>query len=315
MQTMKWALLPLFWAAIVAAGYFYSQDKGVAWAIARLAGPAFVLEATLFLAVGIESWRARLEKLSRARVAVLLVCAAVAPYLAATLFLGSFSWTELGTIAGLSGMLAFWYVWLPHNPLTDMALLAFAAIVVLMKPWEAVYDRPDDRLAMEALGQAMWIRTGLLAVLCVRRIKNVGFGFWPQPREWMIGTLCFLAFLPIAVVVGTWLDFTHFHAAKNSWLVPLTFFGALWVLALGEELFFRGLLQQWLTDWLRNKWAALVVASAIFGAAHLWKDWKLAVLAGIAGLFYGFAFQRGRSIRAAMVTHALTVTAWKTFFS
>jgi membrane protease YdiL (CAAX protease family) len=96
-------------------------------------------------------------------------------------------------------------------------------------------------------------------------------------------------------------------------LLPLTFFGALWVLALGEELFFRGLLQQWLSDWMRNPWAGLVLTSLIFGAAHLWYDWRFAVLAAIAGLFYGFAFMQGKGIRAAMVTHALTVTTLKMF--
>jgi membrane protease YdiL (CAAX protease family) len=163
----------------------------------------------------------------------------------------------------------------------------------------------------------MWIRTGLFAILSVRRVKGVGFGFWPQKREWMIGAACFVAFLPVAWLIGSWLNFTHFHAAEDGWwtIVPLTFFGALWVLALGEELFFRGLLQQWLVGWMRNEWAGLVAASVIFGAAHLWKDWRLAVLAGIAGLFYGYAFRQGRGIRASMVTHALTVTTWKTFFS
>ena len=39
------------------------------------------------------------------------------------------------------------------------------------------------------------------------------------------------------------------------------------------------------------------------------------VLAAVAGVFYGMAFRTGKGIRAAMVTHALTVTTWKTFFS
>ena len=98
-----------------------------------------------------------------------------------------------------------------------------------------------------------------------------------------------------------------------------TFFGTLWVLALGEEFFFRGLLQQWLAEWLHSEWAALLIASACFGSVHLWygsfPNWRFAVLAGVAGIFYGLAFRRARSIRASMVTHALTVTTWRIFFS
>ena len=44
-------------------------------------------------------------------------------------------------------------------------------------------------------------------------------------------------------------------------------------------------------------------------------NWRFAALAVVAGLFYGSAFRMGRGIRASMVTHALTVTTWKVFFS
>jgi membrane protease YdiL (CAAX protease family) len=44
-------------------------------------------------------------------------------------------------------------------------------------------------------------------------------------------------------------------------------------------------------------------------------NWRFAVLATIAGLFYGLAFRQARSIRASMVTHALTVTALRLFYS
>ena len=43
--------------------------------------------------------------------------------------------------------------------------------------------------------------------------------------------------------------------------------------------------------------------------------WIPLLLAAVAGVFYGMAFRTGKGIRAAMVTHALTVTTWKTFFS
>jgi len=97
-----------------------------------------------------------------------------------------------------------------------------------------------------------------------------------------------------------------------------TFFGVLWVVALSEEFFFRGLLQQWTSKWMSSETAGLIVTSLLFGAVHLWfrpfPNWRLAVLAAIAGVFYGLAFQRARSIRASMVTHALVVTTWRVFF-
>ena len=44
-------------------------------------------------------------------------------------------------------------------------------------------------------------------------------------------------------------------------------------------------------------------------------NWRFAILAAVAGLFYGFAFIRTRGIRAPMVVHALVVTAWQLFFN
>jgi membrane protease YdiL (CAAX protease family) len=155
----------------------------------------------------------------------------------------------------------------------------------------------------------------------VRRVKNVGFGFWPELREWRIGALYFLGLLVIAVPLGWAIGFTRPEwPTRSEWMVlPLTFLGTLWVLALGEELFFRGLLQQWMCDWLKNQWAGLLVTSALFGSVHLWysafPNWRFAALAALAGVFYGLAFRQGKGIRASMVTHALTVTTWKTFFS
>jgi len=102
-------------------------------------------------------------------------------------------------------------------------------------------------------------------------------------------------------------------------LVVINFFGTLWVLALGEEFFFRGLLQQWTTRWLHSEWAGLALTSVVFGSVHLWyrpfPNWRIVPVAILLGVFCGLAFRQAKSIRASMVTHALTVTAWRLFFS
>jgi membrane protease YdiL (CAAX protease family) len=91
------------------------------------------------------------------------------------------------------------------------------------------------------------------------------------------------------------------------------------VVALGEEFFFRGLLQQWLTKWTASPMAGVIAASILFGSVHLFyrqfPNWRFATLASLAGLFYGAAFNRAKSIKASMVAHALVVTTWRIFFS
>lgn len=318
-----WAL-PLFWLACATAGYVYSLQRGIPSSVVLAALPAFLLEATFFLTLGVESWRKRLERLRPSGVASLLVVAALAPYCAASLAFGSFRWQSLAGIALLSGLVAFWYVVLPQKPTADLLLLALMAGVVLAKVFPSLYIRPHDRLPLEVLGTAMWIRTGAFAMLSVRRVQGVGFGFWPSLREWKIGALFFLLMLPIAVALAWWIGFAKFHPPEASWikipvLVVINFFGTLWVLALGEEFFFRGLLQQWMVGWLRNEWAGLIATSLLFGAVHLprgaFPNWRYALMAAVAGIFYGLAFRQASSIRASMVTHALTVTTVTVFFS
>lgn len=319
---MLWAL-PIFWAACVAAGYVYTQQRDVPWTIVQWLIPAFLLEATLFLSMGLEGWRTRLERYPRGAVAAFLTLAAVAPYVLAVFPFGTFAWGSFAAILAMGAVVSFWYLVLPAHPASDIALLAVMAAVMLMKPFELYYPRPHPGLALEALGQAMWIRTGLYAMLSVRRVKGVGFGFWPSLREWKIGGAHFAAMLPIVAVLGWWIGFTAPKVPEGNPLetaanLILTFFGALWVLALGEEFFFRGLVQQWLSAWVHSATGGLIATSLLFGSVHLWyrefPNWRFALLAAIAGLFYGMAFQRARSIRASMVTHAATVTAWKVFF-
>jgi len=320
---MIWAL-PLFWLACATAGYLYALQRGIPSSVVLAALPAFLLEATLFLTLGVETWRKRLERLPPAGVAGLLVLGAVAPYCAASLAFGSFRWQALAGIALLAGLVSFWYVVLPQKPAADLLLLGLMAAVVLTKVFAMLYVRPHDRLPLEALGQAMWIRTGAFALLSVRRVQGVGFGFWPSLREWKIGAVFFLMMLPVVAALAWGIGWGTFHppdasSVRTPVIVVLYFFGGLWVLALGEEFFFRGLLQQWMTGWLRNQWAGLIVTALLFGSVHLWyqsfPNWRFALLASVAGVFYGLAFRQASSIRASMVTHALTFTTMRVFFS
>jgi membrane protease YdiL (CAAX protease family) len=77
-------------------------------------------------------------------------------------------------------------------------------------------------------------------------------------------------------------------------------------------------LQQWIGKWIGSEIAGLLLASLLFGAVHLWfrgfPNWRLAIMAAFAGVFYGMAFRQTKSIRASMVTHALVVTTWRVFF-
>jgi uncharacterized protein len=169
----------------------------------------------------------------------------------------------------------------------------------------------------------MWTRLGVLVMLWFRKVEGVGFGFIPTRAEWAIGIRNFVYFLPIGLPLAMLTGFVRWRPVPLEWwvavpLAAVTFLGMLWVVALSEEFFFRGLLQQWLCRWFGNRTLGLVVASVAFGLVHLpfrsFPNWKFALVAAVAGFFYGRAYSQSGSIRAAMVAHALMNTTTKMLF-
>lgn len=276
-----------------------------------------LVELTLYLGLAFEEVRNRLEALG-SRLAGWLVASAVVPFLLYTLSPAPFEWPAFGALVALSAAVSFWYVVLPHRRIVDVVFLVLMAGVYLAKVFKGIYPPPVEGLRIEILGQLMWIRLGIVAVLLLRRLEGIGFGFWPSGREWLIGLRQYALFMPAGVLLMYGLGFARFSPADGFWWkLPGTFIGILWVVALSEEFFFRGMLQRWLTDWLGTR-PGLVLASLAFGAVHLpfreFPNWEFAALAALAGLFYGRAFLQGDGIRAGMVTHALVVSTWRVLF-
>lgn len=267
---------------------------------------AVLVEAVLYASMARERWRNKWQPR-------LLVAAAP---LSCALYHVALPQSSLKSVLWLGAMAAAFVL---ASPALCRArhgwalLLALAAAPILFKAFRPLYP-PAGELRMEFLGQLMWIRTTLLTVLRDLQPEGVGFGFWPEAREWKAGLRYFVLLAPVAFVLAVATGFARPAWPEADWLVAAlnagaTFFGILWVVALSEEFFFRGLLQQR---------AGLWVASALFGLAHLgfreFPNWRFAIVAAVAGVFYGLAFRAGGGIRASMVTHALTVVFWRTFF-
>ena len=313
--------LVLVWTAASIAAFVYSQQQNLSRALLFALLPAFLIEIGLYLMPGFERVRRQFDRIgSKYARALLLLCGALAPYLVESSATHTFAFTPFLLLTTLAAAAAFWYAAFRPGPLADLLFLAFMGGVYVSKVFGQIYIRPTPHLQIEILGKLMWIRLGAMALLSLRRIENVRFGFLPSSAEWRIGIEQFLYFLPVGGAAVYFLRFANFHPLPLVWwkfalFVPAVFCGIMWSVALGEELFFRGFLQQLAARGLHNRTAGLVIASAVFGIAHLpyrlFPNWRLAVIAAIAGLFYGIAFLRSRSIRASMVTHALVVTAWK----
>lgn len=253
----------------------------------------------------------------------LLVAAAPLPYLIYTVPADLASWTSLAAITALAATAAYWFRILPRNRVSDFGFIALMAAPLIFRLFRVFYPELPPELKLDILGHLMWIRIGALSVLRDRPEPGVGFGFLPNKREWSIGAIFYLICVPVAAGVITAGGMMKFVTPTASvWTVAGsmigTFLGILWVVALSEEFFFRGLLLQWLDDITSNQWVSLILTSLLFGAVHLgyrgFPNWEFAGTAAVAGIFYGIAFRKGHGIRAAMVTHALLVTTWRTFY-
>jgi uncharacterized protein len=316
------AAAPVLLAALVFFGLWYAEDRGVPPDLALALLPAFLVELALYLFVCIGPTRERLDELRPAVTAVLLSLAAPVSYLAYTVPTGNVSLLNVTVVVALATTASFWYLVSGRTMAADAGFLILLAAPVLVDAFDVLYPDLAPRIPMRTLGVIMWYRTALVAILVLRRMEGVGFGLIPRKREWVIGVRNFLWFMPFGLAAALGIGFVQFRDVRleprTFLLVAATFGGVLWVLALAEEFFFRGFIQQFLSRLLGSDTAGLLLASALFGVAHLgyrdFPNWRFALLAAFAGLFYGRAYLQAQSIRAAMVTHALVVTIWKTFF-
>lgn len=81
-------------------------------------------------------------------------------------------------------------------------------------------------------------------------------------------------------------------------------FNNLLFTCVAEEALFRGLIQQGVAS--RSKpWLGLLVASLLFGAAHLAGGPLLVLFAALAGVCYGLAFQLSGRLSVAILLHFL----------
>jgi membrane protease YdiL (CAAX protease family) len=325
------AALGIGWAALGAAGILYVWTKGIPVLAALPVFAAFLIAYPFYLVTGFPAMR---ERLAGPRLKWILLAAVVLPYLACCCGAIEFHWYNVLRLAALALTMSLWYVALtprfarrsdaPDKPgglsyiLADLAFLAIIPAVVLGGYFDSIYP-PYMGQKLNVLGHVTFLPVVVLVLMLERRVRETGYGFAPTRREWRIGVLHYLYFLPIGGAVAFLLRAVKPHEPAALWKIAATFLAFLWVIGLSEEFFFRGVLQQWIEDSTRNRAAALAIASAVFGLVHLgfrgypFPNWRWALLAGIMGWFCGRARNQAGSIRASAVTHALVVATWRAF--
>ncbi|HUI55071.1 MAG TPA: CPBP family intramembrane glutamic endopeptidase [Bryobacteraceae bacterium] len=314
------AALLIGWGVLGLAGILYARAKGIpSWAALPVAA-AFLFEYPFYLVPAFPIVR---EHLGGMRLPAFAVASAVLPYLACCCGAVRFQWGGLVQLVAVALALSLWYVVLRPSPVVDLAFLAFVAAVLLGRYFNPIYSPLHaefrDLKNIIVVPHLSLISIAVMALMLERRVHETGYGFVPSVREWRIGLLHFGYFVPFGLPLALLLRATHFVTPKPVAYITATFLGMFAVVALSEEFFVWGVLQQWIEEWLWSRQAVLLICSAAFGFLHLWlggfPNWKWALVAGVLGWFCGRARNQAGSIRASMVTHALVATTWRAFFA
>ena len=309
------AALLIGWTALCVVGILYARSKDIpSWA--ALPSIAAILIAYPFYLV--PAFPKVREWLAGAHLPGYLVASAVLPYLALCTGAIQFQLLSLVKLAAMALALGLWYRVLPAVPAVDLGFLAIVVAIKVGRYTAPLYPVPFRGVEIGVLGDLALFQVAVLVLMLERRVPETGYGFWPTLKDWRIGALHFLYFVPVGLPLALAIKAVHFAKPTDPLKLVLYFFGWLLVLTLAEEFFFRGVLQTWLEEWLHSPQAALLLTAALFGGVHLWfrqfPNWKWMLVAGTLGWFCGRARNQAASIRAAMVTHTLVITAWRAFF-
>lgn len=320
-QLSLWTALGL-WAAAVGGAAIYSAARGYSGreAVFTLGLLAFFLAIQLFFAAG--NLGERLAHRAGSHAGVLISTLPLVAYLVYV--------AGTGTFTGRRAMIAAVYVVVP-------IMLAISAGTTRAGAWQ-------DYLAMLAifvpikmrLLAGLWpagppfigyIATMLFAVtlalgafLFVRQFDGVGYNIvWG--RSPALAVLIHFGVLAVILIpLGAALHFIRFDPSQANWRsLPGEAISIFLLTAWPEELLFRGLLQNALTRTLSSENGGWFAASVVFGLAHItnngaFPNWRYALLATIAGIFYGRAWRKTNSIFTAAIVHGLVDTTWHLLF-
>jgi uncharacterized protein len=197
----------------------------------------------------------------------------------------------------------------------DLVVLAVLGLSVDLRAFESAWPYPG----ISGMSKLVLVDLALYGYLVIRQLEGIGYDLRPKLSDLRIGLREFLFFTPIAVALGLSLHFLHWHRQLPPIWIPIGAWAFTFLfIAVPEELFFRGLVQ----NLLERRWGtrvSLAITSVLFGLSHFNKrlgtgvvgfNWRYVLLATIAGIFYGRAWLAKRRIMASAITHTTVDVTW-----
>jgi membrane protease YdiL (CAAX protease family) len=237
----------------------------------------------------------------------------------AALLSGSHNWLNMVlwpvcvaiAVAGLGGRSS-------DEPAAGRLLLSGAALWALGGLWERPLQIRVPGGTHLGLAYLAALDIALFLYLVVRPIRTFDVRLGLRAREVGLALGAVVVLAAVAIPLGMVIGFLH---VEPRWLGPgyaaARLFGLVVFVGLPEEMLFRGVFQESFSR-LWNPRVGLVVGSLVFGLSHLPKhapplNWPYALLATLAGLGYGWVYQRTGRLAAAAMTHGVVDWIWGTF--
>jgi hypothetical protein len=320
-QLSAWTAFGLWFAAVGGAA-IYAASHGYSGraSVFTLGLLAFFLAIQLFFAAG--NLGERLARRAGSHAGVLI---AVTPYLAYLIYLaGTNNFT--GRRAAIAAaytltpiLLAIWAGAARAGAWQDY--LAMIAIFLPMKLRVLSVLWPYGGPAVAPIATMLFAVSVALGIfLFVRQYEGVGYNIVWGRNAMLVVLLHFGLLAVIVIPLGSALHFIQFDPSQAHWKgLPGEALLIFLLVAWPEELLFRGLLQNALSRAFSSEDAGWFSASAIFGLAHItnngvFPNWRYALLATIAGIFYGHTWRKTNSIFTSAIVHTLVDTTWHLLF-
>jgi len=197
-------------------------------------------------------------------------------------------------------------------------LLAAVALGTLAGIWERGLQIRVPGGQHLSLAFLVGIDLALLLFLVVRPLRTFDVGVGLTGREIGLALGAVAALAVVAIPAGFGLGFL---SIQSRWIGlshgVARLFGLIVFVGLPEELLFRGTIQEAFSR-LWSPRIGLLLGSVVFGLVHLPKhapplNWRYAILATLAGLAYGWVYQKTGKLWAAALTHGSVDWIWSMF--
>jgi membrane protease YdiL (CAAX protease family) len=327
-------LLIVFWLI----GRYFGLQQLEEHPVSTFLSFALLIAPYWFLGFGGADWLRQLLPRGATRIAAAALLAV--PYFVLSLPRGEFQWTLAATLIGISVLsAASLQKWPQPANWADLVVLAGVglAIDLGLLSTSGPLAIPGKSLWPPGLGgfpKMMMMNVALYGYLVIKPLDGIGYDLVPRFSDVKTGLRELLFYAPLVLPIGFLLGFLHWPGAHSShpriyeasaaWIFTFIF------VAMPEELFFRGLMQNLLERRL-GRYGALFLASVLFGLSHFNKrsggkfllslgsynvffNWRYVLLATIAGLFYGRAWMEKRRLFASSITHTGVDTLWSLWF-